>query len=262
MELSPAHMWTKMPIQLFAIALLASAASLSAQNRGGYPIPLRTVPPPAASMPATAPTTADAATQPTQPAGPPTPAQSPAKRATVTYTGGQLSVSASNSSLNQILREISRNTGIKITGGVAEERVFGDYGPAPASQVLASLLDGTASNMILVDGSGDRATELILTPRTGGASPPNPNSASFDSNNDDDSPRPSVGAPPPGSQSVPSSSSPVVGPLPPQNPDMPATSPNPPSTDSNGQSSGGAKTPQQIFDELMKMRRQQQQQPQ
>jgi hypothetical protein len=128
--------------------------------------------------------------------------------------------------------------------------------------VLASLLDGTASNMILVDGSGDRATELILTPRTGGPTPPNPNSASFDSGNDEDSPRQSAGPPPPGSQSQPSTSSPVAGPLPPQNPDIPATSPNPPSGDANGQSSGGAKTPQQIFDELMKMRRQQQQQPQ
>lgn len=252
-----------MPTRLFTIALLYATASLYGQNRGGYPTPsLRPVPPPAPSLPATTPTTtADTPPQPTEPVVPPTPAQSPAKRATVTYTSGQLSVSASNSSLNQILREISRTTGIKVTGGVAEERVFGDYGPAPASQVLASLLDGTASNMILIDGSGDRATELILTPRTGGPTPPNPNSASFDSGNDDDSPRQSAGTPPPGSQSQPSPS-PVVGPIPPQNPDTPATAPNQPSGDSNGQSSSGAKTPQQIFDELMKMRRQQQQQPQ
>jgi hypothetical protein len=255
-----------MPTRLFAITLLSAMASLYAQSRGGYPTPIRPVlPPAAASIPVIAPTaTADSpTTQPTEPVVPPTPAQSPAKRATVTYTGGELSVSASNSSLNQILREVSRSTGIKITGGVSEERVFGDYGPAPASQVLASLLDGTASNMILVDGSGDRASELILTPRTGGPTPPNPNSASFDSNNDSDdtSPRQTANPQPAGSQSQPSAS-PVAGPIPPQNPDTPATSPNPPSGDSNGQSSGGAKTPQQIFDELMKMRRQQQQQPQ
>lgn len=257
-----------MPARLFAIALIlavSAAASLHAQNRVFYPTPPRPTPPPVPSLPATAPTAAPANTpeQPVEPAAPPTPAQGPAKRATVTYSGGQLFVSASNSSLNQILREISHLTGIKITGGVQEERVFGDYGPASPQDVLSSLLDGTASNMIMVDGSDDHATELILTPRTGGPTPPNPNSASFDSG-DDDSSRPAVVAPSVGSQSQPAPSSPVVGPLPPQNPDMPATNPNPPSNDSNDKSNGGPKTPQQIFDELMKMRQQnhQQQPPQ
>ncbi|MBS1801400.1 MAG: hypothetical protein JSS95_16430 [Acidobacteria bacterium] len=250
-----------MPTQMFAIALIVSipaTASLHGQNRVPNRAQQRSTPPPSAALPAIA-ATANAPAQPVEPVVPPTPAQSPAKRATVTYTGGQLTVSASNSSLNQILREISHSTGIKITGGVQEERVFGDYGPASPSDVLSSLLDGTASNMILVDGSGDRATELILTPRTGGPTPPNPNSASFDSS-DDDSSRPAVVAPSVSPQSQPAAS-PVAGPLPPQNPDMPATSPNPPSSDSNGQSNGGPKTPQQIFDELMKMR-QQHQQPQ
>lgn len=247
-----------MPTRLLTLALVSATASLCAQNRVFYPTPPRPTPPATPSLPAMAPTSASPATQPAEPAAQPTPAQSPAQRATVTYTGGQLSVSASNSSLNQILREISRSAGIKITGGVAEERVFGNYGPAPAAEVLASLLDGTASNMILVQGTGDHATELILTPRTGGPTPPNPNSASFDSSNDGDTvPRQSAN---PGPSSQPSSS-PVVGPIPPQNPDMPPTRSNPPSGDSNGQASpSGPKTPQQIFDELMKMRSQQQQQ--
>jgi hypothetical protein len=199
---------------------------------------------------------------------PPTPAQSPAQRAAVSYTDGQLSVSATNSSLNQILREISRSTGIKITGGVAEERVFGSYGPAPAAQVLASLLDGTGSNMILVQGSDDRSTELILTPRTGGATPPNPNSASFDSNNADDdngptprqtaNPQPPGPPQPPNAQSQPSTS-PVVGPIAPQNADGSAPSPANTGGDSSQQSPNGVKTPQQIYDELMKLRKQQQQ---
>jgi len=250
-----------MPTRLFAIALVSATASLCAQNQVFYPTARRSVPPAVPTLPATATTTTATETQPTAPITPPTPAQSPAQRATVSYTGGQLSVSATNSSLNQILREISRSTGIKITGGVAEERVFGSYGPAPASQVLASLLDGTASNMMLVQGSDDRSSELILTPRIGGVTPPNPNSASFDSNNDsdDNGPRQTANPQPPGPQQPQSqpSSFPVVGPIPPQNADSSIPSPVNNTGDSTQQSPNGVKTPQQIYDELMKLRKQQ-----
>ena len=266
-------MWTKMPTRLATLALLSATALLHAQNRVFYPTPPRPVPPvaPAAqTLPATAPTTAapadtQPAMQPAEPA-PLTPAQSPARRATVSYTDGQLSVSATNASLNQILRDVSRSTGIKITGGVADERVFGEYGPAPASQVLAALLDGTGSNMLLLQGSGDRASELILTPRTGGPTPPNPNSASFDSNGDsDDAPRQVAspqppGSQPPGPQSPAAQSQPsqpaVAGPSP--NADGSTNPTTPASGDSTQQSPNGVKTPQQIYDELMRMRQQQQ----
>ncbi|HEY8998367.1 MAG TPA: hypothetical protein VIM60_10730, partial [Edaphobacter sp.] len=60
--------------------------------------------------------------------------ETPPHRATVSYVGGQLSIVATNSSLNQILRDISRAAGITITGGVAEERVFGNYGPGTPSE--------------------------------------------------------------------------------------------------------------------------------
>ena len=98
--------------------------------------------------------------QPTTPEPPPpplTPSQRPPNRAQVTYADGMLSVSADNSSLNQILRQIASSTGMKITGGVADERVFGHYGPATPAQILASLLDGTGSNMILVQRDTDAA---------------------------------------------------------------------------------------------------------
>jgi len=211
---------------------------------------------------------APANTQPVETVAP-TPAQGPARRATVSTVNGQISVSASNASLNQILRDISRSTGIKITGGVADERVFGEYGPAPASQVLASLLDGTGSNMLLISGLDGRPSELVLTTRTGGPTPPNPNSASFDSNSDsDDTVRQFVSPPPSNSQSQPSnanSQSPsqpsTTAPIPPQNSDG-STAPVPASGDATQQSPNGVKTPQQIYDELMRMRRQQQQQPQ
>jgi hypothetical protein len=45
--------------------------------------------------------------------------------ADVAYSRGQLEVHADNSSLNQILRDVSRQTGMKVTGDVIDERVYG-----------------------------------------------------------------------------------------------------------------------------------------
>jgi hypothetical protein len=100
-------------------------------------------------------------------------------KARVSYRNGLLDVRADNSSLNQILRDISRETGMTIVGGVADQRIFGNYGPAEPSTVLKTLLDGTGTNMLLKETSTDGPTELVLTPQTGGASPPSPNSASY-----------------------------------------------------------------------------------
>jgi hypothetical protein len=91
-----------------------------------------------------------------------------------------LEVRADNSSLNQILREISRQTGMKIVGGVADQRVYGSYGPAPAATVLQTLLDGTGTNILLQETSIHTPEQLVLTPRTGGPMPPPPSSPSYD----------------------------------------------------------------------------------
>ncbi len=143
-------------------------------------------PPPAAgsSLPAVQPTTAPAlnpagASSPGY--GTPSPAAKPEARLKIAYSDGMLTVDAANASLNEVLRQISQKTGMKVTGTVADESVFGQYGPASASEILASLLDGTGSNMLLVDNKNGPA-ELVLTPRRGGATPPSPNS-SFAGNN-------------------------------------------------------------------------------
>ena len=126
----------------------------------------------AATLPATPLTTP-------QPTTPLRPSQLPPNHAQVTFTNGVLSVSANNSSLNQILRQIAADTGMKITGGVNDERVFGNYGPADPAQVLNSLLDGTGSNVLLVQRDDASLAELILTPRNGGPTPPNPNASAL-----------------------------------------------------------------------------------
>lgn len=158
----------------------------------------------------------------------------PRQPAHVAYVNGQLTVTASNSSLNQILRDIAHETGMKITGGVTDERVFGQYGPAAPSNVLNALLDGTGSNMILVHATGATPAELVLTPRQGGVTPPNPNAFHED-------------APPPR----------------PQYPITPQREGNPsgePVNAEGGHSPNEVKTPQQIFEQLEQMRKQQQQQ--
>jgi hypothetical protein len=104
-------------------------------------------------------------------------ANSPNKpKLSVDYVAGKLVVTATNASLNQILRQVSRSIGMKITGSVADEPVYGQYGPSTPSSVLAALLDGTGTNMLLVDDAKG-PTELILTPRHGGPTPPSPNAS-------------------------------------------------------------------------------------
>src|SRR5437879_5776402 len=167
-------MHSNAPIRFVAVASVAFSISLLAQP------PKTPQAKTSAVVPSTLPATQTTAT-PEPPPKPLTPSQRPPQRAQVTYADGSLSVSADNASLNQILRQIATDTGMKITGGVADERVFGQYGPADPDQVLATLLDGTGSNVILVHSDGTTPSELILTPRQGGPTTPHPTDATFNS---------------------------------------------------------------------------------
>ncbi len=130
------------------------------------------------NLPATAPTALPGQVAPGAPQAA-TPAPDPPRHAEVILTHGLLQIRADNSSLNQILRSISHITGMKITGGVEEQRVFGNYGPAPLSTILATLLGGTGANILLLGGSAGTPPELVLTSRVGGAEPPGPNSPAY-----------------------------------------------------------------------------------
>jgi hypothetical protein len=92
----------------------------------------------------------------------------------VVYSHGQIEVDADNSSLRQIFQEIARATGMKITGSVDDERVFGKYGPAAPAVILKKLLVGTGVNMLLKETATGTPAELILTPWDGSATPPTP----------------------------------------------------------------------------------------
>jgi hypothetical protein len=178
----------------------------------------------------TLPPTSPTAAAPPQPVGTKA-VEMPVHRATVVYAKGQLEVTADGSSLNQILRDVSRQSGMKITGGVADQRVYGKYGPAPASDVLADLLGGTDSNMMLLETAAKDPAELILSPRGGGPTPPNPNAA-----RDEAEAAPVMNQPP-----VQESTQPAM-------PGNPATGPGP-------ASGNAAKTPLQVYQELQQMQR-------
>ena len=94
------------PIRFAAVTGLALSASLTAQSPQAAPATPAQAP---STLPATPPTT------PTPPPVPLTPSQLPPKHAQVTYANGTLSISADNASLNQILRQIATDTGMKIT---------------------------------------------------------------------------------------------------------------------------------------------------
>jgi len=158
---------TLSPTILFTAATLLASAGSAARAQAQLP------PTPPTSQAATA-TTPLAATSDSGASNRP-------HRAQVIYAEGQLDVRAENSSLNDILFEISRTTGMKIHGGVTDQRVFGHYGPAAPSDVIATLLDGTGTNMLLKENEGQGPVELVLTPRTGGPTPPSPSTPSYSS---------------------------------------------------------------------------------
>jgi hypothetical protein len=195
------------------------------------------------SLPPTPPTVLPGQAAPAAPQATP-PAPDPPLHAEVTLAGGLLQIRANNSSLNQILRSISHITGMKITGGVEEQRVFGNYGPAPLSTVLATLLSGTGANILLLGGNAGTPPTLVLTPRAGGPEPPGPNSPTY-AMYDDSSDRanrvaPTAATPPVTTPTTPTSAPGIVVPPP---------------------ASGPAKalTPEMVEQELLQMQAQQDQ---
>jgi hypothetical protein len=121
--------------------------------------------------------------------------------------------------------------------------------PLTPSQQQPRRAQVTLANMILVKHDGDAVQELILTPRQGGPTPPNPNAADEDKADSQDS------------QSAPEQSQPVgEGTIdrnrtaPPIVPAAPSTSS--PSDASQPDSPNGVKTPQQIYEQLQHLRQQ------
>jgi hypothetical protein len=111
------------------------------------------------------------------PAPPPPdwPVNDAAVPASVAWNGRDLSIAASNASLDQILHDVSTATGLKIEGlesaqdQQSGQRIYGSYGPAPERDVLTQLLDGSGYNVLMIGNQGEGTPrELVLTAKAGG----------------------------------------------------------------------------------------------
>ena len=128
----------------------------------------------------------------------------------VTYDEGLLAIYSNKASLSEILFAVHLRTGadIAIPAGAEQEKVVVDLGPAPAPEVLASLLNGSKFNFLILSSERDpRSLErVILTPRSeGGYSPAQPMQARAQADDDmeNDAPAESIQPPPPPSAAPP-----------------------------------------------------------
>ena len=90
----------------------------------------------------------------------------PKPSVTVTFENGMLRIRAEKVTLAQVLFEVQRQTQaeIAIPAGAEQEEVVADLGPAPARDVLGSLLNGSPYNFIFV-GNELSLEKVILSRR-------------------------------------------------------------------------------------------------
>ena len=85
----------------------------------------------------------------------------------VTYQYGMLSISASNSTLGQVLRAVEAETGASVDfpADEASERVAAQLGPGTPTEILVKLLNGSKFNYIILGMPGDsgQVQKLMLT---------------------------------------------------------------------------------------------------
>jgi hypothetical protein len=91
-----------------------------------------------------------------------------------------LKIDATNSSLEQILTDVSAETGAKVEGLDNDQRIFGTFGPGATRDVLRQLLEGSGYNFLMIGDQGQGTPrEIVLSARSTsipqqGAKPPSP----------------------------------------------------------------------------------------
>ena len=113
-----------------------------------------------------------------QSALPLSPEQMPPRPPKVTYSDGQLTIIAENSSLADILSAVRSQTGVVIDlpPGSGSDRVASRMGPGPARDVLAALLNGSRFDYIMTGSPSNPAgvEHIILVPRGDGSESTSP----------------------------------------------------------------------------------------
>ncbi len=101
--------------------------------------------------------------------------ETPAKPS-VTWDSHGLRIAANNSSLHEILNEVSTDTGAKVEGIGADERVFGEYGPGATRDVISQLLHGSNYNVLMIGDQGEGTPrQIVLSARRAGTGSANGN---------------------------------------------------------------------------------------
>jgi hypothetical protein len=96
--------------------------------------------------------------------------QIPSSAPQVKYEGHQLTIVSRNSTLGDILRAVKTQTGAVVEmPSNSTERVVGSFGPGPARDVLATLLNGSHFNYVLLGSPANAAVldRVILITKSG-----------------------------------------------------------------------------------------------
>src|SRR5580658_3429601 len=104
---------------------------------------------------------------------PPAPAKPPLE---VTFRNGLLSIRANKANLSEILFAVHERTGaeVAVAAGAETEQVVAEYGPAPAPEVLAQLLNGSRFNFLILSSPNNpqKLDRVILSLRGNGVVAP------------------------------------------------------------------------------------------
>lgn len=96
----------------------------------------------------------------------------------VTFRNGLLSIRANKTSLSEILFAVHQRTGaeVVVAAGAETEQVVAEYGPGPAPEVLAQLLNGSRFNFLILSSPDNpqKLERIILSQRGNGTVTPLP----------------------------------------------------------------------------------------
>jgi hypothetical protein len=190
------------PFALLAAALCA-APMLSAQQPAITPTPVhRTAHHKHAAAAQAQSAAAPVVEAPPEPPAPKWPVNETPTLAAVVWDSHGLRIDAQNSSLHQILQDVSAATGAKVEGMGSDERIFGAYGPGQARDVLSQLLQGSGYNILMVGDQGQGAPrQIVLSSRHVGETHQQASGAPAADQDDDadtEEPPPPAQAQPPG----------------------------------------------------------------
>jgi hypothetical protein len=197
-----------------------------------------------------------------QPEPPQTPEHGPSSPPEVTFKGGQLTITAPNSTLGDVLNAVKQKTGAAVEMPAASsERVVGQFGPGAPRDVMAQLLNGSHYDYVLLGSPSDPGAlnKVVLMARANGPEPAPPQQG-----------QPSEPGSQPGLQTVPQVQTDQpednAGEMPPEmqqpeeQPDVQEQQPEQPEQQDQaqpGQNGPVVKTPEQLLRELQQQQQQQ-----